>query len=76
MKGDSLLMCAFCPNACHFGCLGMDVRERAPNVDWQCPVCRKADDLTRLDERPRKQSRLGGLTLVGGWLTQAQVIRP
>ncbi len=60
VKGNALLMCAFCPNAFHFGCLGMDLRERAPKGDWQCPTCRTANDLTRLDERPRKHARLAG----------------
>ncbi len=27
VKGDAQLMCAFCPNAFHFGCLEMDVPE-------------------------------------------------
>jgi hypothetical protein len=60
VKGNALLMCDFCPNAFHFGCVGMDLRERAPKGDWQCPPCRTADDLTRLDEKPRKQARLTG----------------
>jgi hypothetical protein len=29
VKGDALLMCAFCSNAFHFGFLGLDVRARA-----------------------------------------------
>ncbi len=57
VKGNALLMCAFCPNAFHFGCLGMDLRTRAHKGDWACPTCRAADDLTRLDERPRKLYR-------------------
>jgi hypothetical protein len=57
VKGNALLMCDFCPNAFHFGCLGMDLRARAPKGDWSCPTCRAADDLTRLDERPRKLQR-------------------
>jgi hypothetical protein len=61
VKGNALLMCDFCPNAFHFGCLGMDLRARAPKGDWACPTCRAVDDLTRLDERPRKlQSRPRG----------------
>jgi hypothetical protein len=59
-KGNALLMCAFCPTAFHFGCLGMDLRERAPKGDWRCPTRRTADDLTRLDEKPRKHVRLAG----------------
>ena len=35
----------------------MDLRTRAPKGDWACPTCRAADDLTRLDERPRKLQR-------------------
>ena len=58
VQGNALLMCSFCPNAYHFGCLGMDVRQRAQKGNWQCPPCRARDDLTRLDERPRKQPRL------------------
>jgi hypothetical protein len=53
-------MCDFCPNACHFGCVGLDVRACAQSGDWQCPVCRKADDLTRLDEKPRGRGRPKG----------------
>jgi hypothetical protein len=60
VKGDALLMCTFCPNAFPFGSLGMDVRVRAPKGDWACPTWRTADDLTRLDERPRKIPRLDG----------------
>ena len=58
VKGNPLLMCDFCPNAFHFGCLGLEVRQRAQKGDWQCPPCRQLDDLTRLDERPRKKPRL------------------
>jgi hypothetical protein len=57
VKGNALLMCSFCPNAFHFGCLGMDLRTRAPKGDWACPTCRAADDLTRLDQRPRNVQR-------------------
>jgi len=58
VKGNPLLMCDFCPNAFHFGCPGLEVRQRAQKGDWQCPPCRQLDDLTRLDERPRKKPRL------------------
>jgi hypothetical protein len=33
VKGNALLMCNFCPNAFHFGCLGLEVRVRAQKGD-------------------------------------------
>ncbi len=57
VKGNRLLMCDFCPNAFHFGCLGLEVRVRAQKGDWQCPPCRQVDELTRIDERPRKKKQ-------------------
>ncbi len=33
LKGDALLMCAFCLNVFDFNCLGMDVCEDAPKRD-------------------------------------------
>ena len=52
-------MCDYCPNAFHFGCIGLDVRVRAQTGDWLCSDCRKVDNLARIDERPGKQPRLG-----------------
>ena len=58
VTGDRLLMCDFCPNAFHFGCVNLDIRERAQTGDWLCPDCRAADELTRLgDEPPRRRAR-------------------
>ncbi len=34
VQGNRLLMCDFCPNAYHFGCVGLDVRARAQSGDW------------------------------------------
>ena len=48
VTGNRLLLCDFCPKAFHYGCVGLDIRERAQVGDWLCPECRAADELTRL----------------------------
>ncbi len=54
VQGNRLLMGDFCPNFYHFGCVGLDVHERAQFGDW------KVDDLARLDEKPRGRCRPKG----------------
>jgi hypothetical protein len=64
VTGDRLLMCDFCPNAFHFGCVNLDIRERAQTGDWLCPDCRAADELTRLGDKPprRRAGKTSGST--------------
>ncbi len=55
VAGNRLLMCVFCPKTFHYGCAGLEIRERAQKGDWLCPDCRNEDDLTRLDAKPRRR---------------------
>ncbi len=52
---NRLLLCDFCPKAFHYGCVGLEIRERAQKGAWLCPECRAADELTRLDDKPPRR---------------------